>query len=227
MAWFHTLLTLPLYLLRHTYTHTQVQSLPTPVFMLWRVELNAPERKRSWSVTHRNEFLHTHAVFPTYMRLYIYTHTHTCHLFKHKFTQLLSPSRTHTYCKRTRGERGSNDIQALTHFTQLFSAPSLQGLPFIPAGYTGCHTGSWGGGTKTWMPQCVCVFVWIQCSYKERGILYLFMPPRRCSCLITARVFSHISARELTEKGNLFSVCTVHVFVDNKPFESCISWLHQ
>lgn len=75
--------------------------------MLWRVELNAPERKRSWSVTHRNEFLHTHAVFPTYMQLYTHTHTHTLATFSNTNSHSFSLHLVHTHTVSVHGGSGA------------------------------------------------------------------------------------------------------------------------
>lgn len=133
MAWLHTLLTLPLNVLKHkTFQNRQVEILPMAVFILWRVEFNSPSGNAA-KVTHARTYSTRHTLFLPF-------HSQIHHSLSLSHIQIYT--HTHRHSKNTHGEQGSNDIQALTHFTHLFSAPSLWGLPFIPAGYTGCLAGS-------------------------------------------------------------------------------------
>lgn len=78
-----------------------------------------------------------------------------------------------------------NDIPALTHFTQLFSPPSLWGLPFIAAGYWGCHTGNRGVGKKSW----VCVYVCVSVRVRGRGKLCEFLREKvSCKCVRMGKI---------------------------------------
>lgn len=184
------------------------QSQP-PAFILRRVDLNAP-----WGNAARVAHSHTQRYKSlTLLKIHtVFTLTgncrHTRFAFSHtNSSQLLTLTHTHSL---THGDQGSNDIQALTHFTHLFSAPSLWGLPFIPAGYTGCHTGSWGSGTKTWIPVCACVYVWIfpaTDAVTEGNSVFVYGPTGVCqpvynTCIFTWTVFMY----NLTEKDILLCV---------------------
>lgn len=87
MAWLHTLLTLPLNVLKHkTFQNRQVEILPMAVFILWRVEFNSPSGNAA-KVTHTRTYSTRHTLFlPFHSQIHhslslshiqIYTHTGT------------------------------------------------------------------------------------------------------------------------------------------------------